>query len=611
VHRLQALSPVAGWVGGRAVRTIVAAAILPIAVSVVWLAAASDHVEHPAATAVYRTYLAVAPLLIGVYWWHRRPSSRFGPVLIAFGIASWVMSWQSSDWPLAFDLGVLAEAPFTFLTFYLFLAFPSGHLETRADRLLMGAWLVVLCGFFLPWALGSPVIAGGGPLSTCVPACPANVLQIGSAPGLVETLGRWETYTGIVVTIAVLTVYLVRLRTASRPRRRALTAVAVTSLLFLPAFLIFHVSREILELDPDILTAMSWVVVGTRVLLPLGFLLALFQADRFAGAARGDLLQRLLTRPSPERWRDEVARALDDPDLRLAYWDPESTSFREPDGAELKAPEESDRAWVDADRDGRPVAVMVIDGALAEDPELVQAATSATLLAVENGNLEGEVRHSQARILAAGDSERRRIERDLHDSAQQRLVALRIHLAMATEQLDAGTTQHAMVERLSSEVDDAIDDIRTVARGVYPELLSYAGVAAALRARLQGAAIPVRVEDEWRRRHDQALELTVYFSCLEALQNAAKHAGTGATATVTLSETDTSIAFSVADDGVGFDPASLPRGAGLTNIADRVSAAGGTLRIESGRHHGTRVTGRIPVGRAAVSRPVRHDVSAR
>jgi signal transduction histidine kinase len=340
---------------------------------------------------------------------------------------------------------------------------------------------------------------------------------------------------------------------------------------------------------------MSWVVVGTRVLLPLGFLLAIFQADRFAGAARGDLLQRLLGRPSPERWRDEVARALDDPELRLAYWDPDSASYREPDGAELTAPASgADRVWLEADRDGRPVAAMVIDGALAEDPELVQAATSATLLAVENGNLEGELRQSQARILAAGDTERRRIERDLHDSAQQRLVALRIHLAMATEQMDANTTPYAMVERLGSEVDEAIDDLRTVARGVYPQFLAEAGTAAALRSHSRHAAIPIRIEDGWRRRHRDDVELAVYFSCLEALQNAAKHAGAGSMATVRLTEDEAWVSFTVEDDGIGFDPQSVARGAGLDNIADRVSAAGGTLRIDSARHRGTRVTGRLP-----------------
>ena len=578
----------------RTLQVAVAIAIVPVAASAIWLAITSDHVERAEATALYRSYLAIAPMLIGLYWWRRRPASRFGPLLIVFGITAWIVSWQSSDWPLAFDLAVLAEAPATILTFYLFLAFPGGRLESVADRLLIGAWTVAAFGFFLPWALGSPVIAGGGPLSTCVPACPENVLQIGSAPRLVDFLGRWETYIMLALTVVVLVVYATRLRSASRPRRRALVAVAASSLLFIPVFFTYHFSRQILQLDAGTLQTMSWFVVGARILLPLGFLVALFQADLFAGVARGRLLEKLVMRPSPERWRDAVAGALDDPALRLAYWDPTSGHYRQADGSQLTAPfDEADSAWVEVDRDGRPVAAMVIDGALAEDPELVRAATSATMLAVENGNLEGELRDSQARILAAGDTERRRIERDLHDSAQQRLVALRIHLALASEKIDS-SEQRTMVEQLGTEVEEALDDLRTVATGLYPTILGQAGVATALRSAARRAAIPITIEDHLPRRYAPNVELAVYFCCLEALQNAAKHAGPGAVAAVRLFEDNGHVRFTIEDDGVGFEPSTADRGSGLANMTDRVSAAGGTLRIERTGGHGTRVSGQLP-----------------
>src|SRR4051794_33641065 len=580
--------------GARALQAAVAAAIVPIGVSAIWLAATGAHVEHPTATALYRCYLAVVPMLVGLYWWHRRPASRFGPLLIGFGLAAWVVSWQSSDRALVFDLGVLAEGPAAFLTFYLFLAFPAGRLRTTTERVLMAAWAVALCAFFLPPALGAPVIVGAGPLSGCVPACPDNVLQAATAPKLIEVLGRLATYAALVVTAATLAVYWRRLRTASAPRRRALIAVAATSLLFLPIFFTYHFSRQILELDTATLDTMSWFVVGARVLLPLGFLVALFQAELFAGVARGMLLERLLNRPSPQRWRDDVAATLDDPALRLGYWDLERDRYIEADGRELIAPSDgSDRVWVHVDRDNRRVAAMVIDGALAEDPELVRAATSATALAVENGTLAGELRDSRARILAAGDAERRRIERDLHDGAQQRLVALRVHLSMASDELD-GSEHQMLVDKLGGEVEDALDDLRTLATGVYPPILGGAGVAAALHSASRHAAIRVVIQDGWTRRHPEEVELAVYFSCLEALQNVAKHAGPGAVATVRLAERDGSVRFTVEDDGAGFDPLTAVRGAGLHNIADRVSAAGGVLGIDSAEGHGTRVTGLLP-----------------
>jgi hypothetical protein len=220
---------------GRRVSVTAAIAVsLTLAGVSVITAASSDHVEHPTATALYYGFLVAASLLVGLYWFLRRPGSAFGPLLALFGMVVWVVSWQSSDWAIAFDIGVLAEGAAFVLTFWLFMAFPSGRLETLGNRLVIGAATLAAVAFFVPWALLSPVIGGGGPLAGCRPACPANALQIGSNGGAVEFLGRWETYAMLAVVIAVLAVYWARVMAASRPRRRALVAVAVSSLLFLP-----------------------------------------------------------------------------------------------------------------------------------------------------------------------------------------------------------------------------------------------------------------------------------------------------------------------------------------------------------------------------------------
>jgi signal transduction histidine kinase len=593
-----------GWIGARplfgahlsarAAQRAVAAAIVPMVAVTVWLALASEHLERPVASALYWSYLTAAPMMIGLYWWVRRPASRFGPLLVGFGILAWIVSWESSDWPLAFDLAVLAEGPAFLLTFYLFLAFPVGRLEPAAARWLMAALALAVAGFFVPWALFTPVIAGGGPLTRCAPNCPENVLQLGSAPGLVEAAGKAETYSALAITVAVLIVYVLHLRAASRPQRRALTAVAVTSLLFLPAYFMFNFGAWILYLDQATNDTLAWGVVGTRVLLPLGFLFALLQAQGFAARTLQSMLEQLAARPTPAQWRDTIATALDDPSLRLGYYDPNTKRFRDSDGKQLtRPPKGAGRAWVPVNRGDRTVAAMVIDETLAEDPELVRAAASATLLAVENGDLEGELRASRARILEAGHAERRRIERDLHDSAQQRLVSLRIDLAIAGEQFH-GSEERAMLERLGGHVDEAIEELRGVAHGIYPSVLADRGVGMALRAVARSSAISVRVGDEWRCRHTEAVETTVYFCCLECLQNAAKHAGRGVSATVRLRQADGRVGFSVEDDGTGFDPGVVERGAGLTNLADRVAAVGGTLEIDARPGRGTRITGEIP-----------------
>jgi signal transduction histidine kinase len=577
-----------------AAQALIAAAVVPMVLVTAWLAVGSEHLARPVAAAIYWSYLVFATMAIGLYWWVRRPASRFGPLLVVLGVLIWVGSWQGASSPLAFDVGVLAEAPMFLLTFYLFLAFPMGRLEPPAALWLMVALGVGVVAFFLPWALFSPVIAGGGPLTRCALACPPNILQIDSAPGLVEVAGKAETYTALTVTAVAMIVYLVRLRTASRPQRRALVAVAVTSLLFLPAYFVFNFAAWILMLDPATLDTLAWGIVVTRILMPLGFLLALLRAERFAFIVQRKLLEQLAARPTPEQWRDTVATALDDGPLRLGFHDPATGRFSEPDGQELTPPpDESQRAWVPVERDGRPVAAMILDETLTEDPELVRVAASATLLAVEHGALEGKLRASRARILEAGHAERRRIERNLHDSTQQRLVALRIQLALAGEQLES-SPQRALFEHLGVEVDEAIDELREVSRGVYPPVLAQEGLDAAIKAVARRSSIPVRVLSENLGRHAEPLETTVYFCCLECLQNAAKHAGPRASVVIRLGHDGGSVRFSVEDDGTGFDPAAVERGAGLTNLEDPVVAVGGRLSIESEPGRGTRITGDLP-----------------
>ena len=138
------------------------------------------HLERVTGTALYRTYLVVAPMLVGLYWWRRRPASRFGPLLVLFGLGAWFVSWQSSDWPPAFSLGVLAESVTALLTFYLFLAFPTGRLETCTNRLLMGAWAAAILVLFVPALLMAPAITGVGALSTCA-ATPGQVADVPAA----------------------------------------------------------------------------------------------------------------------------------------------------------------------------------------------------------------------------------------------------------------------------------------------------------------------------------------------------------------------------------------------------------------------------------------------
>ena len=204
-----------------------------------------------------------------------------------------------------------------------------------------------------------------------------------------------------------------------------------------------------------------------------------------------------------------------------------------------------------------------------------------------------ELAESRARVAVAGARERRRLEAELHDSAQQRLVAMGIELTEVRERLDR-SEDRAMLERLGVQVNNTMDDLRAVARGLHPAALTNRGVGAALSAVALHSAIPVEVRDEWLGRHSEAIETAVYFCCLECLQNTAKHAGRGACATIRLSENDGHVRFEVEDDGAGFDPDSVERGAGLSNLAERLAVVEGTLQIDARPGRGTHITGEIP-----------------
>ena len=208
-----------------------------------------------------------------------------------------------------------------------------------------------------------------------------------------------------------------------------------------------------------------------------------------------------------------------------------------------------------------------------------------------------DLRASRARIVAAADAERRRIERDLHDGAQQYLVAIAVK-ANLMRQLPSheDARGQALLHELIADIDAALDDLRDLAHGIYPPLLSSGGLTEALAAACRRASIPTAFKADGIGRYPPEIEAAVYFSCLEGLQNAAKYAGDGATGQVTVWEEPGALWFEVRDDGVGFEPAATGSGAGFTNMADRIGAVGGRLSIESEPGNGAQVVGTIPLG---------------
>ena len=257
---------------------------------------------------------------------------------------------------------------------------------------------------------------------------------------------------------------------------------------------------------------------------------------------------------------------------------------RRPDGA-IPFDEDDDQALTELARQvGLALHNVKLDSALQESLDEVRRQAD-------------ELRASRARIVEATDAERRRIERDLHDGAQQHLVALAVSVNLVRQIADNDPdTAKEMLEQIGADLQEAVQELRNLAHGIYPPLLMDRGLGEALRAAGNRAVLPVDVVAEDVGRYPQAVEAAVYFCCLEALQNAGKHAGPDATMTVTVHEDEGALLFEVADTGAGFDMASgAQRGHGFVNMADRVGAFGGTVRVESAPGRGTSIAGRVPL----------------
>jgi len=342
--------------------------------------------------------------------------------------------------------------------------------------------------------------------------------------------------------------------------------------------------------------AVSLAVLALIAALPFAFLLGLLRSSLGRAGAVSVLVERL----RGGSVRDALADALGDPSLALAYWLPESRRYVDDEGHTVVLPPDGrDRAVTEIQRDDKPVAAIVHDAALLEEPELVRAAGAAAALALENERLNAELharyedlRASRARLVAASDAARRRIERDLHDGAQQRFVALSLLLRLARTSAPDDSRTASLVDEAMAQLTAGLAELRELARGIHPAVLSERGLAAALESLATRAPVPVEVTGDPGERLPPAAETAAYFTAAEALTNVARYAHATA-ATITLRREPDVLTVEIADDGIGgADPAS---GSGLRGLVDRLGAVDGRLEIDSPPGGGTRLRARIPV----------------
>jgi signal transduction histidine kinase len=353
---------------------------------------------------------------------------------------------------------------------------------------------------------------------------------------------------------------------------------------------------------PATLERLGWFSTATTLAIPCAFLAGMLGARVFAGGALERLVARLSGGDRDLDARHVLADALGDPSLTVAFWRPQRREYVDARGRPVQPPTtETGRSTTIVRHDGDPLAMILHDAALDAEPGLVGAAGGAALMMLENARLEADLRASvadlrasRARLASAADAGRREIERNLHDGAQQRLVALRMRLADAEALAVSDDALRRSLGELGADTEETIDELRSLAHGVYPAVLVDHGLASALTAVARHSPLPVRVTAAPAGRFAPAIEAAVYFCCLEAIQNAVKHAGERATVAVSVRAHAGRVTFEIRDDGVGFDVHDVHGGYGLTNLHDRVAAVGGDVHVASGLGAGTTVRGDVP-----------------
>lgn len=569
------------------------------------LIALTGDMPHEVSLAERHALNILIPIAVGLYAWSEGTHRRFGRLLVVAGVAWFFASLAGSSDPVLYSIGRVSSWIIEAGLIYLILAFPSGRLNTPVDRTL--AWCAVgLIGIlFLPTAFISEAFPTPSPVATCRADCPENAFMLlGSEPAFVDgVVIPLRELLAVALLIAVTWRVGYRIRHATHLMRRTLTPVLIVAIIRLvslaAAFILRRSGAGELAVD-----ASTMAVALALPAMSVGFLVGLLSWRIHTADALVNLAGWARDQDPPAKPRDLIARTLGDSSVELAYWRPEGGGrWVNPDGETALMPgSRSERCTTLIFQDARPHAAVIHDPALQEQRPFVEAVGAYSLVWQDNQRLTQrvdksveELRESRARILAAADDERRRIERDLHDGGQQRLVALRIRLELAEESLDLDPDRtRRMLHRLGDDIDAAIDDLRSLAADVYPSLLAARGLSDAIRTAALQSPLPVSVEVNGSDRYLEEVETAAYFCCLEALQNVAKHAPDAETVSVSLNRNG-DLRFEVRDDGPGFAMNGSNPGSGLVNMRDRIEAVGGELSIRSRPGAGTEIVGTIPV----------------
>ena len=519
----------------------------------------------------------------------QRPENRLGTVMVFIGFAWFATFLADAGSSLVFTFGKALESVYLLGFVYLVLSFPTGRLRSKLERALIAAAVVIVTVVEVGWLLfadsRSQICAG----------CPGNAFEIARNDRIANGILQGQRTVGVVLSLFTVALLVRRWRRASAPERRAGAPVLwAGSAMF--AALAFSVVNDIF--NHPLGEGPAWTREVVFASIPVAVLAVLLQRRLARGAVAGLVVE--LGGATSVELREALGRALGDPSLELAYWVPASARYVDAGGSPVQLPQPGgERAATVVEREGEPIAALIHDPALTDESELVRSVCAAAALTLENARLQAELRArlaelqaSRARLVEATETERRRIERDLHDGTQQRLVSIAMTLGLAESKLAADRPAVQPVLREARDaLTTALAELRELTQGIRPAILVERGLAAALDDLARRAALPVRLEVAVSGRLPEQVEGAAYFVVSEALANAGKHSHASEVRLGAWEEQGV-LVLQVSDDGIG--GAAAGGGSGLRGLADRVEALGGRLTVSSPPGRGTELRAEIP-----------------
>jgi signal transduction histidine kinase len=504
--------------------------------------------------------------------------------MIAGGFASGLSALQFAETGVLYTLGAVFDILPAALFLHVYLAFPDGRLQSTFERVLVGI------------AYGAAV--GLQPIRMAIQDFgPHNLFEVSLQPEVAQAVARLQLLTVSACCLTGIGVLAARRRRVGRPLRRSVALLIDSFALGLLMIAVLFVSALIGAFEGDTFLAIQRATLFVIGISPIAFLIGLLDA-RLARSSLAELMLELRREPAPGDLRDALARALRDPSLQLAYWLPHYESYVDLLGRPVELDNLEGRTTTLIDRGGEHIAALIHDPALEDEPELLDSVCAAAGIALENGRLHAELRArleelrgSRARILQAAQNERQLLERNLHDGAQQRLIALSLSLSMLEGRLDGDADVRAGIGQARREIAASLTELREVARGIHPAVVTGHGLSVALEQLAARAPLPVELRVEVDERLPEAMEVAAYYVVAESLTNIAKHAQAEMARVVVVKE-DGELVLEIVDDGIG--GADSERGSGLRGLADRVEALNGRLLVWTPVGGGTRVRAEIP-----------------